>query len=210
MSEIKKETLNILADAISEAGFFQSWTIRENLVQLSFSDVLLYDEERGENKPHTGGITIQFQGNPFLVFLDQKTEGWHKKWYDCLFEEAHLQSCDIYGVSFDDPDEAEKLYDAFENKAVILGVEDIFTITSSNHILEAKFFETGLIAGGEEIRIIGSRGEIAEQEIEPLSRKWWAYWEDYWRRRKTKASCKFDPVCESIIPADRKNPKGNW
>ena len=36
-------TLNILADAISDVGSWHRWLIRDDMVQVQFCDIMLYD-----------------------------------------------------------------------------------------------------------------------------------------------------------------------
>ena len=49
-----------------------------------------------------------------------------------------------------------------------------------------------------------------EEEIEPLSRKWWEYWKYYWRVRGTRDALPKDYACEVTIPVDREAPQGKW
>lgn len=43
-------TLNILADAISDVGSWHWWFVKEDMVHIQFCDVQLYDESNPEKK----------------------------------------------------------------------------------------------------------------------------------------------------------------
>ena len=43
---MKKDTLNILADAISDVGSWYWWQINDDMVDMQFCDVQLYDESK--------------------------------------------------------------------------------------------------------------------------------------------------------------------
>lgn len=45
-------TLNILADAISDVGSWHWWLTRNDMVQVQFCDIMLYDENTSEKEPH--------------------------------------------------------------------------------------------------------------------------------------------------------------
>ena len=59
-------SLNILADAISDAGSWYWWLTGGDMVQVQFCDVTLYDENTSEKEPHSTDIlAVRFRGNAF-------------------------------------------------------------------------------------------------------------------------------------------------
>ena len=52
--------------------------------------------------------------------------------------------------------------------------------------------------------------KYTEEEIEPLSRKWWEYWKDYWCLRGTRDASPKDFACEVTIPVNKEDPQGMW
>ena len=48
VSNMEKKTLDILADAISDVGSLQWWHANDNMVQVEFRDIQLYDESKPE------------------------------------------------------------------------------------------------------------------------------------------------------------------
>ena len=49
-------TLNILADAISDVGSWHRWLTRDDMVQVQFCDIMLYDENTSEKEPHSTDV----------------------------------------------------------------------------------------------------------------------------------------------------------
>ena len=57
-------TLSILSDAISDVGSWHRWFIRDDMVQVQFCDIMLYDENTSEKESHrTDVLTVRFSGN---------------------------------------------------------------------------------------------------------------------------------------------------
>ena len=84
------------------------------------------------------------------------------------------------------------------------------TLTGAKHLIAAKCGDVGVVAGGERIKIVSKNASISEEEVEPLSRKWWEYWKKYWRLRGTRDALAKDRACEVTIPVDTKEPEGIW
>ena len=196
---MNKNTLNILADAISEVGAWWCWQIDEDAVQVEFCDVLLYDESKPEKDTHTTDVlAVCFYNNAFAVFLDNlDEENWYKHFRG---DDSVLYPVDTYELGFDDIKEAELLLEDYRNKIPIQGFRGPETLATAKHILYARCDEVGLIVGGDEIGIVGKKGKYTEEEIEKAAGKWWEYWKDYWRLRKTKDAYSKDYACEITIP----------
>lgn len=63
-------TLNILADTISEVGSWHWWFIKDDMVQVQFCDIMLYDEAKLEKETHTTDVlAVRFYGHAFAVFF---------------------------------------------------------------------------------------------------------------------------------------------
>ena len=71
---MEKKTLDILSDAISDVGSWQWWHSVQDLFQLEFCDVMLYDETTPEKAPHSSMIALRFIDHSFAVFLDNLDE----------------------------------------------------------------------------------------------------------------------------------------
>ena len=204
-----RDALNILADAISDVGSWWCWYVGDDMLQLEFCDVQLYDETKAEKDTHTTDVlAVRFYGHVFAVFLDDlNDENWHERFRD---DDSILYPVDTYDMAFDDHKMAESLLNDYRNRVPVKDFKGAETLAASKHILCARCGEVSFIVGGDEIEIAGKKGKYTEEEIEPLSRKWWEYWKDYWRFRGTCDALLKDYACEVTIPVDKKDPQGNW
>ena len=190
-----KNALNILADAISEVGAWHWWLIKDDMVQVQFCDILLYDETKPEKEPHTTDVlAVRFYGHAFAVFLDNLDEdNWHERFRD---DDSIIYLVDTYNLAFDDIKEAELLLNDYKNRIPVKDFIGLETLSVAKHLLYARCDDVGFIVGGDEIAIAGKKGKYTEEEIETASRKWWDYWKDYWKSRGTKDAYPKDYVCE--------------
>ena len=199
---MNKETLNILSDAISEVGSWHWWHIKDDMVQIQFCDILLYDETKPEKEPHTTDVlAIRFYGHSFAVFLDNlNEEGWQERLRD---DDSVLYPVDTYELAFDDATEAGLLLDSYRHRVPIKDFSGLETLTSARHLLYARCGDVGLIVGGDELAVVGRNRRYTEKEIETASEKWWDYWREYWKLRRTKDAYPKDYACEITIPVSR-------
>ncbi len=204
-----KAALNILADAISDAGSWWCWYADDDMIQLEFCDVQLYDETKAGEEAHTTDVlAVRFHGHAFAVFLDDLNDkNWHERFRD---DDSILYPVDTYDMAFDDKNEAESLMNDFRNRVPVKNFKGAETPSAAKHILCARCGAVGFIAGGDEIEIAGKKGKFTEEEIEPLSRKWWDYWKQYWRLRGTRDALPEDFACEVTIPVNNDDPQGIW
>ena len=192
-------TLNILADAISEVGSWHWWFTRDDMVQVQFCDITLYDETKPEKEPHTTDVlAVRFYGHSFAVFLDNlDDDNWHQRLRD---DDSVLYPVDTYDLAFDDIKEAVSLMNDYMHKSVIKGFPGLDTFAAAKHLLYARCGDVGFIVGGDELTVVGRNKRYTEEEIETASRKWWDYWREYWKSRGTKDAYPKDYACEITIP----------
>lgn len=196
-------TLNMLADAISEVGSWHWWVIKDDMVQVQFCDILLYDEARSEKEPHTTDVlAVRFYGHAFAVFLDNLNENnWHERLCE---DDSVIYPVDTYDMAFDDIKEAERLLDDYKHKTAIKDFSGSETLLTAKHLLYARCGDVGFIVGGDEIKVVGNKGLYSEEEIKTASEKWWDYWRAYWKLRGTKDAYQEDYACEITIPVNDK------
>lgn len=192
-------TLNILADAISDVGSWHRWYIKDDMVHIQFCDIQLYDESKPEKETHTTDVlAVRFYHHAFAVFLDNLTEDhWHER---LCTDDSVIYPVDTYDLAFDDVKEAESLLNDYRNRIPIKAFSGLKTLSAAKHLLCARCDKVGFIVGGDEIEVAGKKGNYTEEEIETAARKWWDYWKDYWKRRKTKDAYPKDYACEITIP----------
>ena len=195
------KTLNILADAISEVGSWHRWLIKDDMVQVQFCDILLYDEAKKETHT-TDVLAVRFCGHAFAVFLDNlDEENWHKRLRD---DASLLYPVDTYDLAFDSVKGAAPLLRDYKNKTPVKAFIGPETLSAAKHLLYARCGDVGFIVGGDEIVVLGRNGAYTEEEIGTASGKWWEYWKAYWKLRGTKDAYPTDYACEITIPV-----KGN-
>ena len=208
---MEKKTLDILAEAISDVGSWQWWYEAENMLQLEFCDVMLYDETTPEKGPHSSVLALRFFGKPFAVFLDDREEDGEKTWIERFIDdEIAAFPLDAYELVFNDPEYARSVLEAYPHQTPMKDYIGPEAFSSAGCLLAGKCGDVGCIVGGDELAVVGKNGKYREEELEPAIKKWWEYWKDYWRKRKTRDAYEKDWACETTIPADRNDPQGNW
>ena len=192
-------SLNVLADAISDAGSWWCWHAEGDMVQMEFRDVMLYDESKPEQEPHsTDVLAIRLRGHAFAVFLDNLDEdGWHERLRD---DDSVFYPIDTYDLAFDDAEEAKSLLGDYENQAPVMGFDGSDALSAVGHLLCARCDEVGFVVGGDELEVVGRKGAYTGEEIQAAAEKWWAYWKAYWKLRGTSGAYPKDYVCEVTIP----------
>lgn len=195
-------TLNILADAISDVGSWHWWYIKDDMVHIQFCDIQLYDESKPEKETHTTDVlAVRFYNHSFAVFLDDLDED---NWYECLcVDDSMIYPVDTYDLIFDDRKTAESLLNDYRNRTAIKNFSGSETLSGAKHLLCGRCGKVGFIVGGDEIEVVGKKGKYTEEEIETAAGKWGDYWRDYWRRRKTKDAYPEDYACEITIPVSK-------
>ena len=192
-------TLNILADAISDVGSWQWWYTTDDMFQVEFCDVQLYDETKTEKEPHTTDVlAVRFYGHAFAVFLDNLDEdNWYVRLYD---DDSVIYPVETYDLVFDSREDAELVMNDFKHILSIKDYDGMETLTSAKHLLCARCGKVGFVVGGDEIVIAGIKGIYTEEEIETAAGKWGDYWRAYWKVRGTKDAYPKDYACEITIP----------
>ena len=201
--KINQETLNILSDAISDIGSWCWWHIDKERVQLEFRDVQLYDYSKEEKEANSSVIALVFKKNAYALFLDNKDNDNKKKWYDQLHDDE-ISPFDINGYEFEfnNSEFVNEVINEYKNKTEMKKIKDDLII-NSKYILAAKCYDVGFVVGGDELEIINHQGKLNEDDIKKASNKWWEYWQDYHKKRKTKDAYEEDYACEVTIPVSK-------
>ncbi len=196
---MNRNTLNILADAISDVGAWEWWFTQDDMFQLEFCDVQLYDESKPEKETHTTDVlAVRFYGHSFAVFLDDlDADNWHERLRD---DDSLFYPVDTYDLAFDDLKKARLVLQDYKNKIPVKDFSGLETLAAAKHLICARCDDVGFIVGGDEIEVVGKKGKYTEEEIETAARKWGEYWRTYWKLRGTKDAYPKDYACEITIP----------
>ena len=132
-----RDTLNILADAISDVGSWWCWHAGDDMLQLEFCDVQLYDETKAEKETHTADVlAVRFYGHVFAVFLDNlNDENWYLRFCD---DDSILYPVDASDMAFDDEKEAASVLNDYKNRISVIDFNGTETLAAAKHILCAR------------------------------------------------------------------------
>jgi len=202
---ISKDTLNILSDAISDIGSWTWWYTDENSAQVEFNGVQLYDYTKKEKESHSSLIALRFTDNAFLMVLDNLETNEEKKWYEKLHDDE-IQPYDIetYEFTFNDAKYVNEMFELYKNKNTLKQFKDDEEVFLVKYILACKCYNVGFVIGGNNLEVVSHNGTFNEEEIKEANIKWWEYWKDYWRLRKSKDAYEKDYACELTIPVKDK------
>ena len=197
---IDQETLDILSDAISDIGVWQWWYKQDDMFQIEFGCVQLYDEHKEAKQAHSSTIALRFLDNPFAMFLDNFEKDDEKKWFDKLYDDE-INPFDLEGFEFkfNDGKYVNEVFEEYKNKHTIKELIDE-DIISCKYILAAKCYDVAFVVGGNELEVVSHHGNLSKEDIKEANEKWWDYWNDYWKLRNSKDAYEKDPACELTIP----------
>ena len=171
---IDTEAKDVLSTAVSDVGYWQWWDEAEGDFMVEFGGVLLYDETKKGKQPRSS---------------------LHKDMIDPF-------TLDPDGFIFDDKEYALDIMMRFNKRHGPFSSKDEAkeTIMNSKSILVATCGDYGFIIGGDVCKVYGASGDISEEDIKRLSKKWWDYWKDYYDKRDTEEAYEKDYACEVTIP----------
>jgi hypothetical protein len=206
MNEQKEtELLETLASAIYDVGYWSWWTSDlPAIFQVEFNGTHLYFPPEDKAKPPSGQIAIQFRNLKSVSFLTRQ-----KFQIEMAYNwEEQLQNDEI------EPFTCEESYFTFNDivlmKQMIDEAKSIKTIYGYNPKNSSFQFEkarlvfwagnAGLAISGEEMRLLNKDGWIELKDIPEINKKWWDYWQEYWKVINTDQALPKDYACEVTIP----------
>jgi hypothetical protein len=191
---MKRETLNIIANAISDVGYWRWWITKNDTCQIEFGGVRLLNNDTINRESKSAVIALQYSKNSFLIFFDKFEEiEWHKKLQNDEIEPFTVDDDSFIFNDYNSINEIEKEY----QKKIIIKADKM------GHIKNSLLFKAGNVAvaiGGDDFKMVDGNGIITEEKIIERNKLWWLFWKDYWKKRETKKAYSKDYVCEVTIP----------
>jgi hypothetical protein len=171
--------------------------------QVEFGGVQLWCPPTAEGEPPSGVVALRFAEPVSVVFL-ALSKGLPDDWIQQLHDDA-LEPFDISEDRF-----------AFNSDELPSGLlQEAIKVTQfhgaavgTECFREAGFRlcfaagGAGLIVAGNAMDLWTGQGLVPIEQVEEMSARWWAYWKEYWRLRRTGKPLPRDYACEVTIPIE--------
>ena len=196
------DPLAILAQAISDVGYWRWWAAElPHVFQVEFGGVQLWCPPPAKGEPPCGIVALRFAEPISVVFL-ALSDGLPDDWIQQLHDDE-LEPFDVSNDRF-----------AFNNDELASGLlQGAIKVTQlhgaaadTERFREAELKlcfaaeSAGLIVAGNTMDLCTSQGPVQIEQAEEMSAKWWAYWKEYWKLRRTDKPLPRDYACEVTIP----------
>ena len=192
---MEKETLDIIAKAISDVGYLRWWIIGNDFCQIEFGGVQLLNNDSINKDSKSAIVALQYTSNSFLIFYDKIEEtDWYIKLQNNKIEPFTLD-CDYF--IFNNYNSINEIENEYGNKQIVKRINNM------EHIKNMLVFKAGNVAvviGGDDLKVVDENGIIEEEKIIEKNKLWWLYWKDYWKKRKSRKAYIKDYACEVTIP----------
>ena len=200
---MKKESLKILEDAISDVGYWRWWIEEKYFYQIEFGGTQLFNPPEKEGIPPSGVIALRFIDVSVICAIEKEKidKGWYLK-----LQKDEIEPFTISHGQFTltDPGFASNIFKSAARKEFKKGNEQkLYDSLSQSSFIAFWAGSVGLIVLGKSLRLFTHSGELKENEIEKKFDEWWTYWKEYWKRKNTNNPMPEDYACEATIPAGK-------
>ena len=195
------DQLEILADAISDVGYWSWWTEQlPDVFQIEFGGTQLYfPPSSSGNLPQTQ-IAIQFRQPTAINFISKNSTNVFD-WADLLKEDKIEPPTISYGeFSFGDTELTKTLLLQVSHYRTYYGSHPSAETLNEPFSLVFWCGDIGLSISAKEMKLLNHLGEIALPDIADINNKWWEYWRVYWDKRESNEALPKDYACEVTIP----------
>jgi hypothetical protein len=197
------DQLALLADAISDVGYWSWWTHElPEVFQVEFGGTQLYFPPLGANKPPQTQIALQFQQPTSISFLSRGAGNGDFTWVQQLHDDQLESPGCSYG-EFSFGDEAALF-------ALLHAATQVNTIQGHAPTTEAFLREPyrlvfwcgdyGFAISARNLRLVTHSRSVALDKVAEVNRQWWDYWRRYWAHKDTTDPLLHDYACEVTIP----------
>jgi len=192
---MKQKTLRLMEEAISSAGRWTWLELANDSIQLEFEDVQLYKPSLKKYDKHSSEIAIRLAGNVFFtLFYNENND---ISFLEALDDFSHKVSND--SLRFQDFDFFKKIANSYDHRKTL--VEKSFKDNYGGEVdflLVIAFEDIGIACGANQLNFFNDFEALNDEDIKRLSNRWWVYWVDYWKAKKTDNKYEYDLACEAI------------
>ena len=171
------------------------------MFQVEFGGVQLWCPPAAEGEPPCGIVAVRFAKPISVVFLTL-SDDLHDNWIQ-QFHDDKLEPFDVSEehFSFNDRELASSLLQEAVNVDHRHGVDaDTEEFHKAKFRLSFAAGGAGLIVAGDTMELHTSRGLMQIDQVEEMSARWWAYWKEYWKLKRSDNPLPRDYACEVTIP----------
>jgi hypothetical protein len=202
----------VLEQAISDAGFWRSWTDRlPDEFHVQFGGVQLWNPPAVDGAPPAGTVvSLIFQTPSLVAHLTDADES--LQWVvrpigsenpairtesGSDFEESVLEDpywpFPIDELTLSSDDEIESMID---RRTIDFRSGTHIELASRADPVRLAFLAgpAGLVVRAKALRVVSTTGEMSPEKIIKSYEAWWDYWHDYWERRNSESPMPKDPV----------------
>jgi hypothetical protein len=196
--------LRTLEDAISDVGMWSWWVPGEDFFQVEFAGTQLFNLPATPDAPPSGQVALKFIKPSIIAFLThpkglEMPEDWPEKLHKDELKPFNITYSEL---TLTDPEIVKQIFGMSARTLQLLGC-GLDDIPKDAAMLAFWAGPVGLVVIAEQMEIFSHQRQLKLEEIPELSRKWWAYWKEYWRRRDNENRFPVDYACEVTIPAER-------
>lgn len=197
-----KNSMDILAKAISDVGYWRWWTAKlPKAILLEFGGVQLYSRVTREDQPPPGVMALTFRKPKSICFLDFSKDlpgDWS----------ARLQEDDIDPFVID----TGKFVFNDENAVTALLRKTIRVNTLHGYppqkgrlpdapvTMAFAAGKVGVLIAADSMELNTHQGKLPLNQVPKLSEKWWEYCREYWRKKESDSPMPNDYACEATRP----------
>lgn len=196
------EHLAALESAISDVGCWTWWTADlPTVFQVEFAGVQLWNPPNDEGRPPSNQVAIQFH-KPRLVYFLTLADGAPTNWPNRLQQDQLSPPTVNYALfTLTEVDLCKQLVDGAIAVQALVGEPGVTPLPATTEaFLGFQAGPFGLVVAAESLRVLNHHGELDAKAVLASIRKWWEYWQEYWRRKNTPDPLPQDYACEVTIP----------
>lgn len=207
MKMATKQQLELLADAISDVGYWTWWVSDfPKIFQIEFSGTQLYLAKDNLSKLPSSQIALRFI-NPKSVSFLTKGENYSNddvNWFNDLYnDKLEKPTCSYEYFSFTN----STLISQIIEDAKVINTLYGYCPIDKRFLTENFYFafwagDFGLAISAENLELYSVKGKIDFEQIPKINADWWEYWQTYWQLRETENALPTDYACEVTIPVE--------